>query len=183
MKKLLIFLSILLMLSSCLTVGKIQRNCDKFAQICVTEKETVVEYRDTTIFRTDTIHVPVPYRDTVKITDTVRIINNLAWLPPVHKTFGIIGIDASVTRSILNINAYLTDSTILYTNQDTIILENVIKDQETTQTVTVKYVPKFYRILLWIFIVQILAAIGWFGLRTKIGNLVDRLIHKNEKTK
>lgn len=166
------------MLSSCLTVRKIERNCDKFAQICVTEKETVTVYRDTTIYLRDTIRVPLPFRDTVKITDTVRIVNNLAWLPPVRKRFGIIGVDASVQRSILNVNAYLTDSTILHARRDTITLEKVIKEEAVTQTVTVRHVPKFYKVLLWIFIVQLLALGGWFFLRAKIGNLVDGLIKR-----
>ena len=176
--KLLLILLTTLLLSSCLTVSRIQRNCDKFAALCVTEKETVVEYRDTTIYRTDTIRVPIPYRDTVKITDTVRIVNNLAYLQPVRKRFGIIGVDASVQRSILNVNAYLTDSTILHTRRDTITLEKVIKEEAITQTVTVRHVPKFYKVLLWIFIVQLLALGGWFFLRAKIGNLVDGLIKR-----
>lgn len=178
MKKLITLLGIVLVMSSCLTVGRIQRNCDKFAALCVTEKETVTVYRDTTIYRTDTIRVPLPFRDTVKITDTVRIVNNLAWLPPVHKRFGIIGVDASVARSILNVNAYLTDSTILHARNDTVLLEKVIKEDAITQTVVVKHVPKFYKVLLWIFIFQVLAAVGWFFLRNKIGRYVDRIIRK-----
>ena len=178
MKQLLTFLGMVLLFSSCLTVSRIERNCDKFSQICVTEKETVTIYRDTTIFRTDTIRVPLPYRDTVKITDTVRIVNNLAWLPPVHRQFGIIGVNASVASSILNVNAYLTDSTILHSRRDTVVIKNAIKKEATTQTVTVRHVPKFYKILLWIFIFQILAFAGWFFMREKIGNLVDQLIQR-----
>ncbi len=176
--KLLLILLATLLFTSCLTVGRIERNCDKFAQICVTEKETVTVYRDTTIYLRDTIRVPLPFRDTVKITDTVRIVNNMAWLPPVRKRFGIIEVDASVARSILNVNAYLTDSTILHARSDTILLEKVIKEDAITQTVVVKHVPKFYKVLLWIFIFQVLAAIGWFFLRNKIGKYVDRIIRK-----
>lgn len=159
-----------LLFPSCLTISRIQRNCDKFAQICVTEKETVTVYRDTTIFRTDTIRVPLPYRDTVKIIDTVRIVNNLAWLPPVHKKIGIIGVNASVARSILNVNAYLTDSTILHTHRDTITLEKVIKEKAETKTVPVRFIPDFYKFTFWFFFLQVtvLIIVGIYIVRKTI---------------
>lgn len=159
-----------LLFPSCLTISRIQRNCDKFAQICVTEKETVTVYRDTTIFRTDTIRVPLPYRDTVKIIDTVQIINNLAWLPPVHKKIGIIGVNASVARSILNINAYLTDSTVLHTRRDTITLEKVIKEKAETKTVPVRFIPDFYKFTFWFFFLQVtvLIIVGIYIVRKTI---------------
>ena len=154
MKKIILFLFLEALFSGCLTVNRIQKNCDKFAKICTVNQIEIV-YRDTTIYRTDTIRVPLP-KDTVKITDTIQVINNVAWLPPVHKQIGIIGVDASVEWSLLNINAYLTDSTLLHTHKDTIVLEKVIKEQSETKIVKQKYTPRFYKIWFWIGLIAII---------------------------
>ena len=155
MKKLLVIFGLIIGLQSCLTIGRIERNCDKFAKLCVTDRETTTIYRDTTIYQRDTILVPLPYRDTVRITDTVRIVNNQAFLKPVHKEFGLIGVDAWVQFSVLGVKAYLTDSTILHVRNDTIFLEKVIKEAAITKTVTVRHVPGFYKFTFWMVIAQV----------------------------
>lgn len=183
MKKIIILLLIAAAGTSCLTVKRIERNCDKFAKVCVTEtvKETV--YRDTTIFRTDTIRVPLPFRDTVKITDTVRIINNLAYLPTVRKEFGLIGVDAGVNASILKVNAWLTDSTILHPLRDTIIINDAISNTTTVNTITLppeKFVPKFYKFTFWIFIIELALLAVWLLLKYKAGNLLDKILPRRK---
>ena len=84
------FLTIILLigLCSCLTVGRIERNCDKFASICLepqvadtvftntvdTVLETRIEYIDRVVkLPSDTVRerVPVYIRDGVIIADTV----------------------------------------------------------------------------------------------------------------
>lgn len=170
-------------LPSCLTVRRIERNCDKFAKVCVTETVVETVYRDTTIFRTDTIRVPLPFRDTVKITDTVRIFNNLAYLPTVRKQFGLIGVDAGVNHSILRVNAWLTDSTILHPLRDTIIINDAISNSTTTNTITLppeKYVPKFYKFTFWIFIIQLALLAIWTIIKFKAGNLIDKLLPRRK---
>ena len=144
MKKLISLFLLIMIFNSCLTVKQIERNCDKFAQICITEvlKETV--YRDTTIYRTDTIRITLP-KDTVTIVDTVKIIEGRAFLPTINKTFGVISVDAGVHYSILTVKAYLNDSTILHTFRDTILLEKIIKEQITVSTVPIKYVPFIFK--------------------------------------
>ena len=154
------------LLSSCMTVGRIQRNCDEFAKICVTEKQTWTVYRDTTIFRTDTVKVKLP-ADTVTITDTVRIVNNLAYLPPVHRRFGLIGVDAAVNRSILDVKAYLVDSTILVPFRDTIIIEKAIREEKQTALVPVRYIPGFYKFCFYLFVIQALLAVAFLLFRQK----------------
>ena len=69
MKKI-IFVLITLSLQGCLTIGQIERNCDKFAKLCA--PVTVTEYRDTTFYVRDTLYWQLP-RDTVTIRDTVMI--------------------------------------------------------------------------------------------------------------
>ena len=161
MKKLISLFLLIMIFNSCLTVKQIERNCDKFAQICITEvlKETV--YRDTTIYRTDTIKVQLP-TDTVRITDTVKIIKGMAFLPTIHKEFGIIGVDAGVHYSILKVSAYLTDSTILVPIRDTITLEKVIKEQSSVSTIEVKYIPSFYKFTFYMFFMVSIILIGMF---------------------
>ena len=70
MKYLTLLLSIIL-LSSCMTVKRIERNCDKFAAVCLTKssdtvfvtKEVETVYRDTVVeyfIKRDTIHWSTP---------------------------------------------------------------------------------------------------------------------------
>lgn len=170
---LILFLWAILM-SSCMTVDRIQRNCDKFAAICVPETEKVIEYRDTTIYRLDTIRVPLHVRDTVRLSDTIRIVNNVAWLPPIRKQIGLIGVDAWVNHSILNVNAYLNDSTILYPVRDTITIEKAIKEEQVTNTVVVekRYVPKLYHLAFWIVVLELVAMGIWLAVKF---SLIDRI--------
>lgn len=170
MKKLLAFSSIILLLSSCLTVSRIERNCDKFAQICVTEKVTETVYRDTTIFVNKPIEVPVPgYKDSINIRDSVRIITVIdsvsqkpkqyAELDTVTKELGLIGVKAWVKYSEIGIDAWLTDSTFLYNYQDSIKLENAIKNTDTTEMVPVRYIPGFYKFTFWFFLFQLVSLV------------------------
>ena len=180
MKNLKIFVSItvLFFVTSCLTVGKIERNCDKFAQICITDTETVKEivYRDTTIYLTDTLEIKLP-ADTVTITDTIKIVNKQAFLPPVYKEFGLIGVNAWVNFSVLNIRAFLTDSTILTPVRDTIIIPNAFKQTTTIKTVVMKkkFIPGFYKFTLWFFITAVVILIGWLAAKFFLGNITGVL--------
>jgi hypothetical protein len=181
----------LLLFSSCLTVKKIERNCDKFAKVCVTETTTQTLWRDTTIyvdkaFYIDTtIFVPIPgFKDSVRIRDSVVVRDNYAYMKSIHVEKGIIAVDASVNRSVFSVDAYLTDSTILYHFQDTLnyqdslTIYNAIRERTTTSTVVlppVKYIPKLYKITFWIVILQVLVCIvlllSEFGVFRKLLNL------------
>jgi hypothetical protein len=154
-----LFAYCLFALSSCLTVDKIHRNCAKFAQICATGSETITIKKDTTIFRNDTIFFELP-SDTVKLTDTIKVINNKAFLRPVNKEFGLIGVTAWANFNVLNVNAWLRDSTILIPHRDTVFLPGAITTTTATNTVTVreKFIPKLYKLALWIIIIQVTAA-------------------------
>lgn len=179
----------LLWFNSCLTVKKIERNCDKFAKICVTGSTTETSSKDTTIYvdvpvYIDTmIYVPIPgYKD------SVRIENGLAYMKSLHKKVGIIAVDVSVYKSQISVDAYLTDSTIYYNFkhtfnfQDSVKIYNAIRDKVTTNTVVlppVKYIPKFYKFAFWLFIIELIILalfifykFGYFGV---FGNLAERL--------
>lgn len=168
----------LMWFSSCLTVNRIQRNCDKFAQICVTDKKTEIHYRDTTIYVEKPIYVdkiievPIPgYKDSLIIRDSVRIIDGYAEMRSIHKEQGIIGVEASVYRSEFLVNVFLLDSTILYNYIDTLVfadslrIYNAIREKTTEDTVVIqkKYIPGFYKFTFWIFIIIIVGAVGYFA--------------------
>ncbi|NQU54065.1 MAG: hypothetical protein HQ522_16170 [Bacteroidetes bacterium] len=165
--KALIYLLAFMSLSSCLTVKRIEKNCDKFAKICITETKKVIEYRDTTIYVDRIVTVPLP-KDTVMITDTVRIINNRCYLPVKYKEFGLVWARASVDNSILNVHAGLTDSTILVPVHDTVFLDNAITSTTTDSTITLppeKFIPGFYKFTFWAFIILAVVGIGYLVLR------------------
>lgn len=184
----------LLWFNSCLTVNRIQRNCDKFAQICTTDRTTETRYRDTTIYVEKQIYVdkivkvPIPgHTDTVRITDTVQIVNNQAFMKSIHKQQGIIGVDASVFRSLFTVNAYLTDSTILYNYidtlnyQDSITIYNAIRSVTTEATITLqpkKYIPRIYKITFWTVVAQLAAILfiilGPMGFFSRIRNFFKK---------
>lgn len=149
MKKV-IFVLISLSLQGCLTIGQIERNCDKFAKLCA--PVTVTEYRDTTFYVRDTLYWQLP-RDTVTIRDTVMIVNNLCQMPTIYKKFGVINVSAGVTNSWLKVNAWLTDSTILIDHIDTVFIADATAVTTNTITTPQKYIPGFYQFTFYGFIV------------------------------
>lgn len=151
MKKIFFFIAIAT-LTSCLSVSKIERNCDKFAKICVVPEKVTVIVKDSIIYRTDTIFVQLP-KDTAYIHDTIKIENGMAQLPKVHKRNGVISVDAWVKNSVLSVYAYLNDSTILVPFRDTITVPvTTVVTDNTVVSPPVKYIPGFYRFTLWFFI-------------------------------
>lgn len=167
--RILLLTALVVVSSSCLTVDRIQRNCDKFAKICTVGTVTKTVYRDTTIFLTDTIKIKLP-ADTVRITDTVRIVNNLAYLPTIYKSFGLIGVKAGVNRSVLSVTAWLKDSTILQAHSDTVTIKNAIRETGTTTTlepVIVEVIPGFYRFTFWFFIILVSGCLLYAGFKLR----------------
>ena len=151
----LICLVLIVFLSSCLTTKRIQKNCDLFAQICIsgTETETTTESRDTTIIVIDTVEVPLP-ADTVAIHDTVTVVNKLAFMPEIYRQFGNIAITAKVYNSIIDVKGFYVDSSFLYIEPDTIKIKGVVtvKTVEIINTVELvqKYIPKIYKICFYL---------------------------------
>lgn len=159
MKNLILILIALVSFQSCLTVGKIKRNCDKFYDICVTTEKDVI-YRDTTIYRTDTVYFKLP-ADTVTIHDT--IINGN--MPRVYREFGLVWASASVDNYLLSVHAGLIDSTIMQSSIDTIRLPGVIKYETTTNTVDIPYLPWWSKILSAIGAIALVAFITYIASR------------------
>ena len=183
MKKLIVFTLLAFVFQSCLTVGMIERNCDKFTQVCVTDSqtETIIEYRDTTIYITDTLTVDLP-NDTVSIRDTVIINEQGAQYDKVVKTFGVISVSALLHNSFLHVNAWLNDSTILVPYKDSVVLQN--SNTTTTHTEYIelppeRYIPKFYRFTFWWFITTVFAGVFFVVIKVyskQLKILIDKII-------
>jgi hypothetical protein len=151
------------LLASCLTVGRIEKNCDKFAKVCVTSEKVTVIVKDSIIYRIDTVIVTLP-KDTVTLYDTVTVTNGVAQLAPVHKKSGVISVDAWVRNSVLSVYAYLNDSTILVPFRDTIIVPvTTVTTDNTVVLPPEKYIPKFYKFTFMVFIVSLIAAVVYIA--------------------
>lgn len=172
------FLMICLLLTSCLTAKRIQRNCDKFAQICVTESVTKIEYRDTTIYIDKIVEVQLP-SDTVKIVDTLYVKDNKCFLPYTYKQFGNVWASAKVDNSIMNLKAGYVQEIIQVQVHDTIYIDKAITNTTTDNTVTVveRYIPKVYKWAFWILLTEVILAtlyfLNLFGVLGNLGRIKD----------
>lgn len=179
MKNLIVIL-LALLFSSCLTVKRIEKNCDKFAQVCVTETITRIEYRDTTIYKDRIIEVKLP-NDTVYISKPVYIQDGKCFMEYTRKTFGNIWASAKVDNSILDLKAGYLNNIIQVPIHDTIYIDNAISNTTTDNTVTlppVKYIPKFYKFTFWLFIVLCVGAIGYVAWQIKGGAILSAINKK-----
>jgi len=131
--------------TSCLTISKIERNCDKFEKICKSS-ETII-YKDSVIIKTDTILIALP-ADTVFIIDTLIMNAGECYLPFKYTSKGLITVWSGVEASVMRVEAWLNDSSIIQPVKDTIY----IKTPETTKyiTKTTEIVPKWYK-PLWVY--------------------------------
>lgn len=140
MKKLLIFL-MCIGLSSCLTVGRIQRNCDKFYRICA-----VNTVRDTTIVVKDTVTIELP-KDTVEFTKYLPCIDGIVNMPPKTVVNGIVTAEAWVINNDLQVKAWINQKQITIVESDTVFLPGAV----TEHTITLppeKYIPNLYKYAL-----------------------------------
>jgi hypothetical protein len=152
MKKYLV-ISIAFLLSSCMTVRRIQRNCEEFSKICTVNTWHDIQYRDTIIYL-DPIEAKLPISDiNISMQLTVkdgRVVN----IENVKKTQGLITTDAWIEDGVLTINSFLNDSTILI-KPDPVIIHDAIVNEITGQTIKIKFIPKTYKWSFWIVIIEI----------------------------
>ena len=146
-----IFILILFSLSitSCMTVSRIKRNCDKFAEVCYIPSSTVI--RDTIAY-INPINVLLPVSD-INITLELKVINNIVNLEKQVFKSGLIITEVSIVNNKLNVKSFLGDSTILV-KPDPIIIPGAIKEVE--KILKVKYIPKVYKWALNILILAII---------------------------
>lgn len=147
--QIIIFLLLLAALQSCLTVRQIERNCDKFAKICLetTRTDTVIIHDSTTITKRDTIIEFRIERDTVF---------NAVFLPSIERS--LTSDTSRLSTGLAFSEAFIYNSRLYHTLEsgDTILnirlnnalteitrLKKEIRASETTNTVTVRKDTQF----------------------------------------
>lgn len=151
--KVAIYVSIaaLFLLSSCLTTGRIARNCDKFTEVCALPLQTFIEYRDTVITLEP---IPVKLPESNIAIDLILLSGSKVTLPKQHFRQGLIQLDVEVKDGQLLVNASLTDSTILV-KPAPVVIHDAIKEEQQTNIIREKYIPKTYRYAFWIALTEI----------------------------
>jgi len=159
MKKLIGILLIGFLFSSCLTVKRVERNCDLFSKICGTGTTTEIRYKDTTIFINRDVPVYLPH-DTAYLHGQVTIDTLGAQMQPTIINEGLMTIIARVKDSKLTARGYINRDSIMANIRDSILIKNAIRQSSSKTTVTIreKYIPGFYRFTFWF------AIIAWAGL-------------------
>lgn len=151
---------ILLSMQSCLTVARIQRNCDAFSKICTVATVTDIKYRDTTIYIDRKVPVFLS-RDTAKIYGLVGISTLGAQMAAMTSTSGLVTVKSSIENSKLVTVGYINKDSIVAAIRDSVILKNAIRDTNSKNTIVVrdKSVSAIYKYSLWIVIIEIVALI------------------------
>ena len=159
MKKLIGILLTGFLFSSCLTVKRVERNCDLFAKICETGTTTEIRYKDTTIFIDRDVPVYLP-RDTAYLQGQVTLDTLGAQMEPTTIKEGLMTITARVKDSKLTASGFINRDSIVANIRDSILIKNAIRQSNSKTTVTIreKYIPGFYKFTFWF------AIISWVGL-------------------
>ena len=163
MKKLIGILLIGILLDSCLTIRRVERNCDLFAKICGAGTTTEIQYKDTTIFINRDIPVYLP-RDTTYLQGQVTIDTLGAQMKQTIINDGMVTITARVKDSKLSASGYINRDSLVANIRDSILIKNAIRQSSSKTTVTIreKYIPGFYRFTFWFAIIE-WAALLIFG--------------------
>lgn len=132
-------------LTSCLTVKQIERNCDQFAKICLTETD-VTEIHDTTwIEKRDTIVEYVLKRDTISNTVFLPSIERSISSDTSYLTTGLASSVAFIWRSQLFHTLESGDTILNIRLNDAITEQNRLRHElnKKVQTVTIREDTRF----------------------------------------
>jgi len=153
---LLIFIAVLL--TSCMTVKRIERNCETFYKVCVQTDQSVV-FRDT-IIALPPIQAKLPES---KIRESLILVSSgKVTLPRQVFKRGLITVSVEVNDNRLLVDASIPDSILV--KPDPVIIYKAIREETTTNTVPVKYIPRAYKFAFWLVIVQIIAILAIAGI-------------------
>jgi len=162
MYRILTFLSLLLLLTSCHHKW-MSKHPDEACKYCPTEKiiyKDSVVYKDTIIYREIEVNVPLP-ADTVYLTKYVRVENGIVTMDTVYKTNGLVEAWAVIIDSGFEMKAYLTDSVISYNYMQeeirSIIEKYSSKQEQKVRVEYVKYIPWYIYIIFGV----LLSIIGY----------------------
>ena len=170
---------ILLFLQSCLSVGRIERNCDQFAKICLSEQGTTttteIILHDTIIYKDTVIYVEVPGKlivDSVKIPYVVvqKIKPYSIFLENTYASA-----KAYIEGKYLHLDLVEKDTTLAFK------LDNAIKETrrykelyeiEKTNTIVIPEVVKKRKVIYWFLAGMMVAVILSFIFRTYLKNIL-----------
>ncbi|MDH5524540.1 MAG: hypothetical protein OEY01_11190 [Desulfobulbaceae bacterium] len=166
MKQLIIFI-FAWSLTSCLTVNRIQKNCDKFATVCVVPVKTVIQRKDTTIYLERKIPVPIP-GDTVRIEIPVMVkgennqpvIRPQISIKPIYRESEHIVLTAKIENNKILAEARLKEGFVIVSIEDTITIKDAIVNTTTENNIIqppFKFIPKLYKFTFWLFWSEMLA--------------------------
>lgn len=173
-----IYLAITLMalLTSCLTDKMISRNCDRFAAVCGSDVQTV--YKDTTITVEQDITVPIA-PDSVVYAGTVKVVDGKAELAPVTLRGNLIAADLTIRKGELFYKAYTYKTELPVRLYAQITLPSAIRESTATTLVEKRVIPKAYRCAFWIVLAELTIGVLWlagrFNILTLIKNLLKRI--------
>ena len=162
MKKLIGILLIGFLFSSCLTVRRVERNCDLFAKICGTGTTTEIQFKDTTIFINRDVPAFLP-RDTAYLQGQVTLDTLGAQMEPTTINEGMVTITARIKDSKLTASGYINRDSIVTNIRDSILIKNAIRQSNSKTIVTIreKYIPGFYRFTFWFSIIAFASLLIW----------------------
>ena len=159
------FLFLPLVLTSCLTVGRIERNCDKFAKICTTDSQITTEivYRDSIVYRDTTIYDTIA-GDTVYVDKPIPVPGSLT-VPPLFAQVEFARASAGVTASRLWLQLEQKDTvrlkTLVSALKDATYWKEKYINEKQTITITERYTPKHYIIAFWAWVVVLVCGVLW----------------------
>lgn len=144
--------------TSCMTVDRIHRNCDKFAMICGTGTNTQIVYKDTTIFVTRDESIPIP-ADTAILNSIAKVDSMGAQMQKTESKQGIVTISTLIKNSKVTSTGYVNTSELIAHITDSIVLKNAVRATTSNTKIIVreKYIPSFYKFTFWFFFLIMLA--------------------------
>jgi len=162
---------------SCMSTRRIKKNCDLFADICITETETETEIRyvDTTIYvyRDTSYNVPIPPKIIYK-EKPVTIIQGLVYSKPLILETDLCKSISQVRNSKLTATLEQKDTTIRFELKNALIREEHWKSEyikETNkETVTIQENTNWAKACIkitWGLIVVIMVGIAYLIFRFK----------------
>ena len=169
MKRLIGIFLIGFLFSSCLTVKRVERNCDLFAKICGTGTTTEIRYKDTTIFIDRIVPVYLP-RDTAHLQGQLTIDTLGAQMQQTIINEGLMTITARVKDSKLTASGYFNRDSIVANIRDSILIKNAIRQSSSKMTVTIreKYIPGFYHFTFWFAIIAWTCLLIWLIIKLEV---------------
>ena len=181
--KAIIIILIGLISTSCLTVDRISRNCDKFTKVCVTEVQrdtvTKIETKTEVIYRDTTIYVNIPGETVIKEVP-VYIENGI-----IESELSILQVPYSISYAQV-INSKLSHELIQTDTVMRVKLENALKvvrkQEKVIKVLSEKYIVEievnspFAKVcikVVWALIVIVILGIGFliFKYKTRILSL------------